>query len=88
MTKIKLDKENVLEVINLLKERYGNKKLSELQIKMVDDEEFMGITCIHSLLYGKLLSGKGIKIKLKSEGIKEVFQSGKKLQKKKKILFP
>lgn len=70
-----LNKENLKGVLDALKERYGDVKLSSLSKKVWDDDDFGEMVVYHKLLYGKR-----VKINLKSEGIKgRFFKLGKKI---------
>jgi len=74
MVGVTLNKENLKGVLDELKARYGDVKISEISKKLWDDDDFKALTLINKIPYGKR-----VKIQTKSEGVKGIFRLGKKI---------
>ena len=65
---VALTKENIKGLLDELKDRYGNLKISEIEKKIWEDKNLQGISIHHKLLFGKR-----IKVRQKNDGLLEKY---------------
>lgn len=75
MKGVLLNKEELINLMTILKEKYGNLKISDLQNKISEDRDLNKL-----MIYKALFGGKKVKIFSKEEGfIQKIKKKGKKL---------